>query len=128
MNGAVRDVTGIQQIQGFQCYVRGVDPSALENVMLTGINVAVRIGDVTVMPGDIAIGDPEGITFVPPQLAEKVANDTAMDHLVDEWGHMVLREGKYTPGQIDAPWTREMIQQFNTWLERKGSKLRMPVQ
>jgi len=80
------------------------------------------------MPGDIAIGDPEGITFVPPQLAEKVANDTAMDHQVDEWGHMMLREGKYTPGQIDAPWTREMIRQFNTWLERKGSKLRMPVQ
>ena len=128
VNGAVRDVTGIQQIHGFQCYVRGVDPSALENVMLMGINVAVRIGDVTVMPGDIAIGDPEGITFVPSQLADKVANDTAMDHLVDEWGHMMLREGKYTPGQIDAPWTREMVQQFNTWLERKGSKLRMPVQ
>src|SRR5438445_9442887 len=128
VNGAVRDVTGIQQIHGFQCYVRGFDPSALENVRLMGISVAVRIGDVTVMPGDIAIGDPEGITFVPSQLADKVANDTAMDHLVDEWGHMMLREGKYTPGQIDAPWTREMVQQFNTWLERKGSKLRMPVQ
>src|SRR2546425_378871 len=69
VNGAVRDVIGIQQIQGFQCYVRGVDPSALENTMLMGISVAVRIGDVTVMPGDIAIGDLEGITFVPPQLA-----------------------------------------------------------
>src|SRR5437879_11970249 len=124
----MRNETNIHQIQVFKFYLRGVDPSALENVMLTGINVAVRIGDVTVMPGDIAIGDPEGITFVPPQLAEKGANDTAMDHLVAEWGHMMLREGKYTPGQIDAQWTREMIQQFNTWLERKGSKLRMPVQ
>lgn len=56
--------------------MRGVDPSALENVMLTGINIPIRIGDVTVMPGDIAIGDPEGVTFVPPQLASKVADDT----------------------------------------------------
>ena len=127
VNGAVRDVTGIQEIPGFQVYTRGVDPSALENVMLTGINVPIRIGDVTVMPGDIAIGDPEGITFVPPQLAEKVADDTEMDHLVDDWGHMMLREGKYTPGQIDAKWTKEMIEQFNAWLEKKGSKLRMPV-
>jgi len=127
VNGAVRDVTGLQEIPGFQCYVRGVDPSALENVMLTGINVPIRIGDVTVMPGDIALGDPEGVTFIPPQLAEKVADDTEMDHLVDEWGHAMLREGRYTPGQIDARWTKPMVEEFNAWLEKKGSKLRMPV-
>jgi 4-hydroxy-4-methyl-2-oxoglutarate aldolase len=126
VNGAIRDLTGIQEIPGFQCYVRGVDPSALENVMLTGINVPVRIGDVTVMSGDVALGDPEGVTFVPPQLAEKLADETEMDHLIDEWRHTMLREGKYTPGQIDAQWTKEMVQQFNAWLERKGSKRRMP--
>lgn len=127
VNGAIRDVTGIQQIAGFQVYTRGVDPSALEHVMLTGINVPIRIGDVTVMPGDIAIGDPEGVTFVPPQLAEKMADDTEMDHLVDEWGHMMLREGKYTPGQIDATWTKQMVVEFNTWAQKKGSKLRLPL-
>jgi len=126
VNGAIRDVTGIQQIEGFQVYTRGVDPSALENVMLTGINVPIRIGGVTVMPGDIVIGDPEGVTFVPPQLAEKLADETEMDHLIDEWGHMMLREGKYTPGQIDAKWTPRMIEEFNAWLAKKGSKLRMP--
>jgi 4-hydroxy-4-methyl-2-oxoglutarate aldolase len=126
VDGAVRDVTGIQEIPGFQVYTRGVDPSALEHVMLTGINVPIRIGDATVMPGDIAIGDPEGVTFVPPQLAAKVADDTEMDHLVDEWGHMMLREGKYTPGEIDDKWTPQMIEQFNAWLEKKGSALRMP--
>lgn len=128
VNGAIRDVTGIQQIPGFQVYTRGIDPSALENVMLTGINVPIRIGDVTVMPGDIAIGDPEGITFVPPQLAEKLADETEMDHLVDEWGHMMLREGKYTPGQIDNKWTKEMVDKFNAWLAQKGSLRRMPAQ
>jgi 4-hydroxy-4-methyl-2-oxoglutarate aldolase len=126
VNGAIRDVTGIQEMPGFQCYVRGVDPSDLQNVMLTGINVPIRIGDVTVMPGDIALGDPEGVTFVPPQLAEKLADETEMDHLVDEWGHAMLREGRYTPGQIDGKWTKQMIEQFNAWLEQKGSKRRMP--
>jgi 4-hydroxy-4-methyl-2-oxoglutarate aldolase len=128
VNGAIRDVTGIQEIPGFQVYTRGVDPSALENVMLTGINAPIRIGDVTVMPGDIAIGDLEGVTFVPPQLAAKVADDTEMDHLIDDWGHTMLRGGKYTPGQIDNKWAREMIEQFNAWLEKKGSRLRMPLQ
>lgn len=126
VNGAIRDVTGIHEMKTFQVYTRGVDPSALENVMLTGINVPIRIGDATVMPGDVAIGDPEGVTFVPPQLAAKVADDTEMDHLVDEWGHMMLREGKYTPGEIDNKWSPEMVEQFNAWIEKKGSKLRMP--
>jgi 4-hydroxy-4-methyl-2-oxoglutarate aldolase len=126
VNGAIRDVTGIEEIPGFQVYTRGVDPSALENVMLTGINVPIRIGEVTVMPGDIAIGDAEGVTFVPPQLAERLADETELDHMVDEWGHMMLREGKYTPGQIDAKWTPKMIGEFNAWLKAKGSKLRMP--
>jgi len=40
---------------------------------------------------------------------------------------MMLREGKYTPGQIDGKWTKVMIEQFNQWLQQKGSKLRMPV-
>ncbi|MGH9684365.1 MAG: RraA family protein [Candidatus Acidiferrales bacterium] len=126
VDGAVRDVTGIRAIKGFQVYTRGVDPSALENVMLVGINVPIRIGGATVMPGDIALGDPEGVTFIPPQLAEKIADDSEMDRMVDEWGHMMLRESKYTPGQIDSRWTNEMIAQFNKWLEQKGSKLRMP--
>ena len=126
VDGAVRDTTGIQEIKGFQVYTRGVDPSALENVMLVGINVPIRIGNASVMPGDVALGDPEGVTFIPPQLAEKIADDSQMDHLVDEWGHTMLREKKYTPGQIDSKWTPDMVREFNAWLEQKGSKLRLP--
>ena len=126
VDGAVRDVTGIQEITGFQVYARGFDPSALHSVMLMGINVPIRIGRTTVMPGDVALGDPEGVTFIPAQLAEKVADEAEMDHLVDEWGHMMLREGKYTPGQIDSKWTPEMVRAFNKWAEQKGSKLRLP--
>lgn len=126
VNGAVRDTSGIQEIKGFQVYTRDMDPSALENVMLTGINVPIRIGEASVMPGDIAVGDPEGVTFIPAHLAEKVADTAEMTHLVDDWGHAMLRQGKYTPGQIDGKWTREMIREFNAWAAQKGSKLRMP--
>ncbi len=126
VDGAVRDVTGMSQISGFQVYVRGFDPSALRNVMLMGINVPIRIGHVTVMPGDVAVSDPEGITFIPPQLAERVADSAELTHLIDEWGHLMLRQGKYTPGQIDGQWTPQMIDEFNRWAEARGSKLRLP--
>ena len=49
-----------------------------------------------------------------------------MAHLVDEWGHQMLRERKYTPGEIDGQWSPAMIDEFNAWLASKGSKMRMP--
>lgn len=125
VDGSVRDTAEIQEIKGFEIFCRGTDPSALRNVTLMGINVPIRIGQATVMPGDVAVSDPEGITFVPAQLAEKVADHAELDHLIDDWGEMMLREGKYTPGQIDGRWTPAMIKQFNQWAASKGSKQRL---
>jgi len=128
VDGAVRDVTGISEIKGMHVFVRDFDPSSLRDTTLMGINVPIRIGHVMVLPGDVAVSDPEGITFIPPQLAQEIIDKAQMTHRVDEWGHQMLREGKYTPGQIDGDWTKPMIQEFNRWLEQKGSKLRMPEQ
>jgi regulator of RNase E activity RraA len=119
IHGSVRDLSGIQEIKGFTGFVRGYHPSAIHDVMLVGINVPIRIGDVTVMPGDVALSDPEGITFIPPQLAEKVADQSEMTRLRDDWGHAMLRAGRYTPGQIDSRWTPEMEREFQAWAEQR---------
>lgn len=124
VNGSVRDTGEIQDIKGFEVFCRGTDPSALKNVTLMGINLPIRIGKATVMPGDIAVSDPEGITFIPAQLAKKVADHAEMDRLVDEWGMAMLRQGKYSPGQIDGQWTNQMIEEFNRWAASQGSQLR----
>ena len=126
VDGAVRDVTGISEIKGMHVFVRDFDPAALRDTTLMGINVPIRIGHVMVLPGDVVVSDPEGITFIPPQLAQEVIDKAEMTHRVDECGHQMLREGKYTPGQIDRKWTKPMIEEFNKWLEQQGSKLRMP--
>ena len=113
VDGGVRDVTGLMEIEGLKVFARGFDPSALAEATLAGINVPIRIGGVTVLPGDIVISDPSGITFVPAHLAEKVADDSELPQLRDRWGHQMLREQKYTPGQIDTQWTPQMIEEFN---------------
>ena len=125
VDGAVRDFSGISEIKGFRCYVRDFDPSALAGATLMGINVPIRIGDVTVMPGDAVVSDPEGLTFIPAQLAEKVADSSELTQLRDNWGHQMLREGKYTPGEIDGRWSKEMIEEFNHWAEKQGAKVRL---
>jgi len=128
VDGAVRDETGIREIEGFRVYARGVDPTGLRNVMLVGINVPIRIGQATVMPGDVAVTDVEGVTFVPPQLCEEVADKAELTHLVDEWGHAMLRQQKYTPGEIDGKWSHQMVEEFNQYCASKGSKQRMKEQ
>jgi regulator of RNase E activity RraA len=75
------------------------------------------------MPGDVVLGDPEGLVFIPPQLAQQVVEASEVTRLRDEWGHMMLKQGKYTPGQIDARWTKEMEDEFRAWREqRKAGK------
>jgi len=119
VDGSVRDLSGILEIDGFMGYVRDFDPSAIADVMIAGINVPIRIGDVTVLPGDVLLSDPEGLTFIPPHLAKEVAETSENIRLRDEWGHTMLREGRYTPGQIDTKWTDEMTSEFEAWASQK---------
>jgi regulator of RNase E activity RraA len=128
VDGGIRDESGMKEIHGFQVYVRLSDPGVLKNTMLVGLNVPIRIGHATVMPGDVAVTDPEGITFIPPQLCAEVADKAELTHLIDEWGHMMLRQQKYTPGEIDRTWTHQMIEEFNQWTASKGSKRRLKEQ
>ena len=125
VNGAVRDPSGLSEIKGFHIFTRDFHPSAIADVMLMGMNTPIRLGGVTVLPGDIVLSDPDGITFIPSHLAAKVADQAELTHYKDDWGHQMLREGKYTPGQIDAQWSPEIVAEFNKYLESKGSKVRM---
>ena len=122
IDGSVRDLEGILPIPDFTTYIRGVHPSFLKDVMLMGINVPVQIGEVTVMPGDVVLGTPEGIIFIPPHLAQQVVESSERVRLRDEFGHQRLKEGKYTPGQIDGRWTPEINKDFQEWLKKRQEK------
>lgn len=119
INGAARDRSGLEEIKGFTGFVRDFHPTYMRNVMLMGINVPIRIGDTTVMPGDVVLSDPEGLMFIPAQLAETVVKSSELIRMRDQWGHQMLREGKYRPGQIDSTWTKEMEEEFSRWADRE---------
>jgi len=127
VDGAVRDPSGLSEIEGFKVFTRDFHPSFLTETTLMGWNLPIRIGDVTVLPGDIVLSDPDGLVFIPAHLAEAVANDSEIVRLRDEWGHKMLREQKYSPGQVDGQWTPQMIEEFNKYAAEKGSKVRIPA-
>lgn len=125
-DGSVRDLEGLEKIEGFNAFVRGWDPSAIKDMILGGINVPVRIGHVTVLPGDVVLAKREGVIFIPAYLAETVVVRSEVISLKDEFGHVRLREGKYTPGQIDRRWTQDIKDDFLKWIDTHPDKLKMP--
>lgn len=127
-NAGVRDLEGLEAIEGFNAWHKGADPSYLRDVMLTAINVPIRIGRAVACPGDIVLAKKEGIVFIPAHLAEKVVTESEAIMLRDMFGHQRLREGKYTPGQIDSRWTPEIQDDFRGWLRENIEELPVPKQ
>lgn len=123
VDGGARDLEGIEEIPNFVTFTRGWDPSAIANVMLMGINVPIRIGRASVMPGDIVLGKKEGVFFVPAHLAQEVVEKSEIVRVRDQFGHQRLREGKYTPGQIDRNWSEDIETDFKQWLTERKDKL-----
>jgi regulator of RNase E activity RraA len=101
VDGAIRDMEGIFPIN-MPVYYRGVHPSALDyqRVTLTGLNVPIKIGDATVMPGDVVFGDRGGLYFIPPALVKEILDKADVTHIHDEWTKMKLDTGKYKSSDI----------------------------
>jgi regulator of RNase E activity RraA len=132
-NGAIRDLKGLREIGGFTSFFRTYhpshhlnDPDGALNTTLVGINQPTRIGQAMVMPGDIVLGRDGGVIFIPPHLAEKVVKTSEIVRLRDMFGHLRLREQKYTPGQIDSRWSDEIERDFSRWLDQNIDKLPVP--
>jgi len=119
VDGSVRDLNGIAEID-MAAYFRAVEPTPIGNVMLTGINVPVRIGDVTVMPGDLVVGDREGVYFVPPQFVQEVLDKADETHIHDEWTKMKFAEGKYKSSEIyGSPSDPKLKQEYADYLKKR---------
>ncbi len=126
--GSVRDVEGLEEIKGFNAWTKGNDPSYIQQMMLGGINVPIRMGRATVLPGDAVLARRYGVVFIPAHLLEEVVLNAEFISLKDQFGHQRLREQKYTPGQIDTQWTDEIKKDFLKWLDDNPGKLPMSRQ
>jgi 4-hydroxy-4-methyl-2-oxoglutarate aldolase len=119
VDGSVRDLDGLSEID-MPAYFRSVDPTPIGNVMLTGINVPVRIGGVTVMPGDLVVGDREGVYFIPPQFVQEVLDRADETHIHDEWTKKKFDEGKYKSSEIyGSPSDPKLQQEYQEYLKRR---------
>lgn len=112
----IRDHRGVSELEDVTIYCRGLDPSAIAEVTLAGVNIPIRIGEVTVLPGDVVLGTQTGIMFIPAHLAEEVVLRSEDIRTRDEFGHLRLRQQRYTPGEIDRAWPESIEADFQQWL------------
>jgi 4-hydroxy-4-methyl-2-oxoglutarate aldolase len=121
IDGGVRDLAGLVELNDVNFYVRGFDPTAIADVTLSGINIPVRIDGMTVLPGDVILGTATGIIVIPPHLVKEVVEESENTRVRDEFGKMRIGEGKYTSGEIDVPtWRDDIEADYTAW--KKANK------
>jgi regulator of RNase E activity RraA len=124
IDGGIRDTQRILEMEDFNAFVRGVDPSAILDVSMPEINGITRIGEATCVPGDVVLGTSTGVIFIPPHLALEVVERSEVIRLKDEFGQERIREGVYTSGEVDRKFSDEMGKDFEEW---KANRLNQSV-
>lgn len=125
--GTVRNLQEIKKVEGFNGWILGDHPSSLTEVMLTSINAPIRVGDVTVLPGDIVYASPYGTLFLPAYLVGEIVINAEIGNLRHHYGIMRNKAGEWTTGQIDSSYTPEMTKEFYDYLRKlPDAKLPMP--
>jgi regulator of RNase E activity RraA len=103
IDGVVRDIAAFRAA-GFPVFARGVNHRGPYKDGPGRINVPVRIGQMVVHPGDLVLGDPDGLLTLRPDEAEDVIGK-AEAQLAKETGIMKQIED----GSIDRSWIDEML-------------------
>lgn len=80
-------------------------------------NVPVACGGVLVLPGDVIVGDAEGVVVVPAQLAEEVARDASEQELVEQFAFERVNAGESTRGLF--PLAEERRAEYEAWREAR---------
>lgn len=113
--GSIRDMQELKETEDFNAWIKGHDPSFIRDLTPTSINAPIRIGTVTVFPGDIAFANDYGVAFIPAHLCEGLVIQSEITALRDEYEREMLQTGKYLTGEIHGRWSEKIKGEFRAW-------------
>ncbi len=107
-DGAIRDRDEIAETEDFPVYARSATPNGPYKNGPGEINVPVVIGGKIVRPGDIIVGDGDGVIIVPQEIASEIADatDAVMKKEAGIMDH-ILNDGTYI-----RPWVDEKLKEI----------------
>jgi len=127
LNGSVRKLEALAEIEGFNAWIRGFDPSSITGMVCSSVNSPIRIGRVTVLPGDVVIARRSGVIFIPPQFVAELILSVEVAALRNDFNQQ-RREGKidnniefetWLNKQTNLPMTKN---ELNVYLNRQTSR------
>lgn len=115
--GAIRDLEQVKGLDKINVFYRGIDPTPLRDHVLIGMNTPTRIGGAVCLPGDVVYACEAGVLFIPPHLAEAVAEAGLKTRVRDIFGFQRIKEGKYIGSDVDTfPWSVAMMEDLVDWI------------
>ena len=118
-NGAVRSLEAIAEIDGFNGWIRGVDPSSIARMICTSVNAPIRIGRVTVLPGDVVIARRSGVIFIPPHFVEEIVIQVELAELRRQFNAQQQQQGRAPAATGGAGANNNNNADFRNWLNRQ---------
>jgi regulator of RNase E activity RraA len=103
--------------------VFGAGPSAPLNLVIhhaVDLNVPIGCGGVAVFPGDIVVGDAEGVVIVPAHLATEVARDAAEQERLEVFVMQEVAGGRPLRGTY--PPNADTVARYRAWREQQDKK------
>jgi 4-hydroxy-4-methyl-2-oxoglutarate aldolase len=102
VNGAVRDIEAIAQ-RGFPVFSRGLAIGACTKERMGKLNVPLLFGDVMIHPGDIVLGDSDGLVLIERENADAVYQAAVSRHDNEQKIIAELQRGKTTIEILNLP-------------------------
>jgi regulator of RNase E activity RraA len=121
-NGPIRDMQELKEVKGFNAWIKGHDPSYIKDMVPASINAPIRVGQVTVFPGDIVFANEYGVVFIPAHLVEGLVTTSEMVALRDEFERVLLQQNKYSNGEIHGDWSDQIKNDFRAWFAKYPRK------
>ena len=116
--GSIRDMQELKETKGFNAWVKGHHPSYIKDMVPTAINMPIRVGEVTVFPGDVVFANEYGVAFIPAHLVEGLVKKSELVGLRDEFERVLLQSSKYPSGEIHGTWNDTIKNEFREWLKK----------
>jgi regulator of RNase E activity RraA len=118
-DGGFRDSPEIARLAFPAYHSRPSAPTNLTQHQALDINVPIGCGDAPVWPGDVVVGDGEGVVVIPAHLAEEVAGEVVEMTAFEDFVAEKVLEGRSILGLYPA--TEERTRQdFAAWRKAKG--------
>jgi 4-hydroxy-4-methyl-2-oxoglutarate aldolase len=115
VDGGIRDLSEFIPMKELPIWYRGAHASAMADQVGAQWNGPVRIGSITVLPGDVIVADAEGVLAFPPQLAAEVIKDAENTVYTENFKREMMRTRKYRSRDIYPKLSPELEAKFEEW-------------